>query len=66
LFIADFYCAEKRLLIEIDGKIHDEQKDYDKIRTEIIKTQVIKVVRFRNEEIINNIENVIEALKRYF
>lgn len=35
-FIADFYCAEKSLVVEIDGKIHEKQKDYDELRTYII------------------------------
>ncbi len=36
-FIADFYCAEKKLVIEVDGKIHDFQKDYDDRRDEILR-----------------------------
>ncbi len=50
-FIADFYCAEKKLIIELDGKIHDFQKDYDKSRDSILQELGLKVLRFKNEEL---------------
>jgi very-short-patch-repair endonuclease len=62
-FIADFYCHELKLVIEIDGRIHDEQIDYDQKRTEIINTKKIKIVRFTNEEIFLNIELVLQKMK---
>ena len=60
----DFYCAEHKLVIEIDGKIHERQKDYDEIRTYIMNTMGIKVIRFKNEEIENNCENIVSKLKK--
>ncbi len=62
-FIADFYCHEINLVIEIDGKIHDKQKDYDQTRTEIISIKNIKVIRFKNEEVLSNINLVLQKLK---
>jgi len=50
-FIVDFYCAEKRLAIELDGAIHDEQKEYDQARDAFLKTLDVQVVRIRNEEL---------------
>ena len=50
-FIADFYCAEKKLVIEVDGKIHDFQKDYDERRDEILTNMGLKVIRFKNKEV---------------
>ena len=35
-FIADFYCFECKLVVELDGKIHERQKDYDEMRTQLI------------------------------
>lgn len=52
-FVVDFYCLEKRLTIEIDGGIHDKQKDYDELRQAEIEAKGIKVIRIRNEELIN-------------
>ena len=57
-FIADFFCFEKKLVVEIDGGIHETQKDYDELRTLIINELGIKVIRFSNEEVMNNIEKV--------
>jgi len=62
-FVADFYCHEHRLVIEIDGKSHEYQKQYDELRTHLINNLGIKVVRFRNEEIEKNVHSVIEKLK---
>lgn len=62
-FIADFYCHEKKLVIEIDGKIHKNQIEQDVLRTEILHTLGLKVIRFKNEEIEQNIINTLEKLK---
>ncbi len=50
-FVADFYCAELKLVLEIDGKIHERQRDYDKLRTFIINALGIKVMRIANEKV---------------
>ena len=63
-FIADFYCHENKLIIEIDGGIHEQQKDYDELRTAIINELGMKVIRFKNEKVMNNLDKVIEELMR--
>ncbi len=63
-FIADFYCHKNKLIIEIDGGIHETQKDYDALRTIIINELGIKVIRFENEMVLNNLEKIIEKLMR--
>lgn len=57
-YIADFYSDELKLVIELDWKIHENQIEYDNIRTEIIEKYWVKVLRIKNEEINNDIENV--------
>ena len=63
-FIADFYCHEKKLVIELDGGIHNkgEQIDLDKGRTETMEEFGIRVLRFKNEDVINNTEQVISQI----
>ncbi len=63
--LADFYCHEKRLVVEIDGKIHDYQKGHDELREQLIREKAIVVKRFRNEEVELNILGVMEKLKSY-
>ncbi len=63
-FIADFYCHQLRLVIEIDGGIHEKQKDYDKLRSEIINKLGLQVFRFSNIEVLNEIDVVIEKLEK--
>jgi very-short-patch-repair endonuclease len=63
-YIADFYCNEKDLVIEIDGGYHSEkeQKKLDKARTEAINEYGVVVLRFTNYEIQNNIELVLKQI----
>ncbi|MEQ9392681.1 MAG: endonuclease domain-containing protein [Balneola sp.] len=64
-YIADFYCAEHKLIVEIDGKVHDYQKDYDRQRTVVLENLGLKVIRFKNEELVNEelvFERITEAI----
>ncbi len=63
-FIADFYCHEKKLVIEVDGGIHKKQKDYDELRSKMLEEMKIKVIRFKNEEIENDTNSVLERIKQ--
>jgi very-short-patch-repair endonuclease len=63
MFIADFYCAELLLVVEIDGKIHEKQKDYDEFRSRtLLGSHGIIVIRFTNDEVLNEIDAVSEKL----
>ncbi len=65
-FIIDFYCAEAKLLIEIDGDSHlvKEQMEYDQARTEYLEELGYKVVRFTNDEVRYNINEVTSEIIR--
>ena len=62
-FIVDFLCLEKSLVIEVDGDIHDYQKQDDQERTEFLEQQGFRVLRFKNEEIMGGVEKVINEIK---
>lgn len=64
LFIADFFCKERKLIIEIDGKIHEKQKEYDEARTFIINDLGYSVMRFSNEQILNNFSEIKNSFSR--
>src|SRR5947207_15581529 len=55
--IADFYCHELHLMIEIDGKIHEAHVEYDRLRDIVVESCELKVIRIRNEEIEGNLED---------
>jgi very-short-patch-repair endonuclease len=65
-FIADFYCHEVKLVIEIDGAIHlrSENKEYDISRNIILKEFKIEILRFTNDEVLQEPDLVIEKIKR--
>ena len=65
-YITDFYCKEKNLIIELDGFQHVDNKEYDKERSEYFNVIGIKVLRFWNSEIDNNIEEVLNKIKKEF
>ena len=62
-FIADFYCAARRLVVEVDGDIHDSQTERDAARTEQFEQYGYRVIRFRNEQVLNDIESVLAAIE---
>ncbi len=50
-FIGDFYCAEKKLVLELDGKIHDYQQEHDAERDLLVRNLGLKVLRIKNDEL---------------
>ncbi len=62
-FIADFVCLEKKLIVEIDGGIHQETKEYDEQRTLELNKLGYTVIRFTNEQVIAQVDQVISEIK---
>ncbi|MBN2041823.1 MAG: DUF559 domain-containing protein [Spirochaetes bacterium] len=64
-YVVDFYCSSIKLAIEIDGGVHDTgtAKDYDKNRDEFIKSLGINTIRFSNEDIRRNLDEVIKRIQ---
>ncbi|RMG54030.1 MAG: endonuclease domain-containing protein [Bacteroidetes bacterium] len=62
-FIADFYCHEHRLVVELDGGIHKQQADYDKIREEVLKEMGFSIIRFPNELVLGDWPTVERRLR---
>ncbi len=60
-YIADFYCSKVKLVIEVDGGIHNQksQKMNDEIRNQWMASQSIRILRFRNEEIDQDLRSVM-------
>ena len=63
-YIIDFYCRKARLSIELDGDSHytESQKEYDRVRTTFLEMLEIKELRFTNNEVMENLEGVCEAI----
>lgn len=62
-FIVDFYCDEASLVIELDGGIHDQQVEYDAERDAVLSARDLKVLRFKNEEIEQNLPQVLNQIR---
>ncbi|MCF6141670.1 dihydropteroate synthase [Flavobacterium sp. K77] len=65
-YIVDFVCLEKKLVIEVDGSIHNhpEQIELDKERTIWLESKGFKVVRYTNKEVLNNLHETIEKITK--
>ena len=63
-FIVDYYCAEAKLVIEVDGSIHDTSVEYDQQRTEILKSKGLHVLRISNDELLD-LKKVIDKITAY-
>jgi len=61
--VTDFVCLIKKVVIEIDGKIHLQQKEYDELRTAKLKELGYEVIRFTNEEVFKAPELVALKIK---
>lgn len=64
VYILDFYCHEAGLVIEIDGDSHADQKTYDENRTAWLKEQGLKVIRFTNDNVMENLDEVFKEIIR--
>jgi very-short-patch-repair endonuclease len=66
-FILDFFCLEMNLAIEVDGGYHDEEKQklYDEIRAEELAELHVTILRFTNDEVINNVDVVLQMIRRH-
>ncbi len=62
-YIADFFCAAAKVVVELDGRGHEGQIEYDAARDNWMKEQGILVLRFSNWEFENNVEGVWEAIR---
>jgi very-short-patch-repair endonuclease len=61
-YVPDFYAPKAKLIIELDGSQHIEQDEYDEDRTEYLEEQGYKVIRFWNNQVMNDIDGVIRAI----
>jgi len=64
IFIADFYCHEVRLVVELDGEIHEKKKEYDIGRSAEMGKFDIHVIRFSNKQILNRIDEVTKEIEK--
>jgi very-short-patch-repair endonuclease len=66
-YIADFYCASAKLLIELDGEVHDDTiaRQNDQVRDERLEQLGFKVLRFKNEEVTKNLDLVLQTISQH-
>ena len=66
IFIADFYCHEYKLVIEVDGEVHldEERFEYDDGRSGELERLGIRILRFSNEDVIFKIDKVINKIQK--
>ena len=66
-FIVDFYCPSFNLVIEIDGDIHssEDMQNYDSDRTRILEGYGLTVIRFSNDDVIYNLENICQTINQF-
>lgn len=61
-YIVDFVCLSRKLVVEVDGEIHNDQKEADDERTKNLGEKGFKVIRFNNKEVLNNIDSVLAII----
>jgi very-short-patch-repair endonuclease len=61
-FIADFFCAEIKLVIELDGGVHNDRTDVDAVRRAVLEAGDLRVLRFHNEEVFDDPKSVVQRI----
>ena len=54
-FIVDFYCPQTRLVVELDGPIHEQSREHDAVRQEFLETRGLRVLRFQNGQVMESV-----------
>jgi very-short-patch-repair endonuclease len=62
-FIVDFYCHRAGLVVEVDGDVHDLQKEEDERREKVLSALGLRIVRFRNDEVVRNVSAVVGKIR---
>ena len=67
-YIVDFYCASEKLVIELDGAVHNtpQAQEYDRKRTEVLNKLGFTVIRFENKMVFENLESVLLEISEHF
>ena len=65
-FVVDFLCAEEMLVVEVDGKIHESQREADALRQEIIESLGLRFVRVTAEQVESDLPNVLNVIRSAF
>ena len=63
-FIADFYCHEAALIVELDGRVHEGQEDYDKDRDRILTSHGFRIARYENEMVRDRLEELLKQITK--
>ena len=63
-FMVDFYCQKAALVVEVDGDIHDLQQEEDARREKALNDIGLRIVRFRNKEVMGNLSVVVSKIKQ--
>ncbi len=61
-FIVDFFCPTARLVVEVDGPVHEERHDVDLERDRFLLSLGVRVIRVSNEDVLNDLETVVRAV----
>jgi very-short-patch-repair endonuclease len=61
-FILDFWCPAARLVVEVDGDVHDMQPERDAARTEVLASFNCHVIRFRNDEVLRDLDTMLQRI----
>ena len=61
-YVADYYCAERKLIVELDGDSHNGREEYDEKRTQKLMSEGYRIVRFVNTDVFDHLDAVLEAI----
>jgi len=63
-YVVDFYCADEKLVVELDGESHQERQAYDRRRELFLQSLGLKVLHVTNDDVLDNLDGVAEIILR--
>jgi 5-methyltetrahydrofolate--homocysteine methyltransferase len=63
-YIADFFCHQMRLIVEVDGEVHERQREYDALRNDHFESQGYRVLRFTNPQVLRQTRWVVDQIEQ--
>jgi len=61
-YIVDYVCLEKRVIVELDGDLHDQKIEYDEARDALLRRKGYRVLRFMNGEVVEDLGHVLQTI----
>jgi very-short-patch-repair endonuclease len=66
VFVVDFYCSAEKLIVEVDGAIHELQREHDQQRQELLESLGLKMVKVTSKQVETDIDSALALIRQFY